>query len=158
MVNTTLPQARITIYCDGLCEPVNPGGYGCWGWLAVDLAGCTLGSDHGCIGKGAGITNNRAEYCAFIYALEYARQQRWRGMSVRSDSQLVINQVAGRWACNAPALQPLCTAARRLVEVTEAMLEWVPREQNAQADLLSRRAYDEARRAFPSMRHAEVHR
>ncbi len=146
------------IYADGLCEPRNPGGYGAWGWIAFDLAGHIVASDHGCIGHGAGITNNRAEYCAFIYALEYAREQGWRGITVRGDSQLVINQILGHWACNAPALQPLCTTARRLVELTQATLEWVPREQNAQADLLSRRAYDEARRAFPSMRHAEVHR
>ncbi len=148
-MTTTSPTTtrRITIYTDGLCEPRNPGGYACWGWVAFDADGRAFVHDWGCLGHGRNTTNNVSEYAALIFALDYAKSQGWRDILVRTDSKLVVEQVTGRWACNAPALQQHCTDARRLVALTRATLEWVPREQNAHADALSRRAYAEARRA-----------
>jgi hypothetical protein len=42
----------IVVYADGLCEPRNPEGYSCWGWLGIDADGKRLawiiheGSEH----------------------------------------------------------------------------------------------------------------
>lgn len=142
---TSTPPAGIVLFFDGLCEPVNPGGYACYGWLAVDTLGRILASGHGCIGRGPGSSNNVAEYRALLEALEHARRQGWRGFTIRGDSLLVVNQVAGSWACRAAHLQPLCREASELAADLDATLEWVPRARNALADALSRQAYDEAR-------------
>lgn len=134
-----------TLHCDGLCEPRNPGGWACWGWLALDAAGQTVASNCGAIGNGAGMTNNLAEYTAAIQALKWASGAGLVGLTLRTDSALVVNQANGDWQCRAAHLWPLLAELRALMAETGARLEWVPREQNSQADALSRRAYALAR-------------
>lgn len=136
-----------TIFCDGLCEPRNPGGYACWAWVAFDDAGTATFYDYGCLGHGAGMTNNRAEYAAVINALRFAAEQAWRDVRVRTDSQLIVRQITGEYACNVPALVPLRDEARTLGKSLGARIKWVPREENEPADALSRKAYQEARNA-----------
>jgi ribonuclease HI len=150
------PDATLTISCDGLCEPRNPGGWACWAWLAIGPNGKRLRDAWGCLGHGAEMSNNRAEYQAVIEALRYTVTRTEllaaRGVSivVRSDSQLVINQVVGSWACRTPHLIPLRAEIERLAEELHAAgiavrFAWIPREQNTEADALTRRAYREAR-------------
>ena len=142
--STGAPSPQIVLYSDGLCEPRNPGGLACWGWLA-EADGQTLTSDYGVIGRGAGMTNNLAEYTAALKALEWAAESGLVGLTLRTDSQLVAYQVTGVWQCRAAHLWPLVADLRALVAVTDARVEWVPREQNAKADELSRQAYAQAR-------------
>ena len=59
------------VYCDGLCEPVNPGGYACWAWVAVE-DDAVRARQSGCIGRGDGMTTNLAEYRALLEALRAA--------------------------------------------------------------------------------------
>jgi ribonuclease HI len=135
----------IRIYCDGACEPRNPGGYACYGWLALGSDGLPLAQRYGCVAHGAGATNNLAEYAAIIMALRHVTTQDWREVELLTDSQLVVEQCHGRWHCRAENLQPLWIEARRLLQVTQARLDWIPRTQNTRADAVSRRAYREAR-------------
>jgi ribonuclease HI len=137
------------IYCDGLCEP-NPGGYATWGFAAVD-AGGTGGSTewvhkaHGLIGYGPGMTNNLAEFTAVLQALMWAYQAGHRSFVLKTDSQLVVNQVLGRWQVKAGHIQPLVERIRNSMQACEVCeLQWVPREQNLLADEQSRIAYREA--------------
>ncbi len=69
-------------------------------------------------------TNNEAEYNALIAGLQdlLARIEH-AGLSansfiveVRGDSQLVLNQVAGRWKVKQPHLAPLVNRARTLLQ------------------------------------------
>ncbi len=137
----------ISIFCDGLCEPKNPGGYACWAFVALTSDGRILANDYGCIGHGPSMTNNVAEYRAVLNALNYAAAQGWHdNLLIRTDSQLVIKQIVGEWACNSAALRPLCRQAQVLGLQLGALFEWIPRTQNAQADALSRRAFVEAQR------------
>jgi ribonuclease HI len=64
----------ISVFCDGLCEPRNPGGWACWAWLALDDSGSLVARDYGCCARG-GATNNVAEYAAVIAALRHALKQ-----------------------------------------------------------------------------------
>ncbi|KLU61427.1 14.7 kDa ribonuclease H-like protein [Peptococcaceae bacterium CEB3] len=90
-------------------------------------------------------TNNEAEYLALIELLKYLRETKARGVWVRGDSQLVVNQVNGSWRVKEPHLWPLCAEANELISETRiANLKWVPREQNRQADRLSNEALNEA--------------
>lgn len=136
----------VVIYFDGACEPRNPGGYGLWAWVALARDGSEVAHDYGSLGRGPDMTNNRAEYAALLEALHYLELHDFRNVVVRGDSQLVVRQVNGEWACNSPHLQPLCRLAQISCEAaTIARLEWVPREKNVRADGYSRQAYNEAR-------------
>lgn len=136
----------VVMYFDGAVEPTNPGGYGCWAFVALDKHGNEVVAEYGDIGRGPEITNNLMEYVALGKALAWLVQHSIRGIVVRGDSQLIINQVKGEWACNSPHLRRHCQDAQRLVEEYEFRLQWIPREKNVRADGYSRIAYQEARR------------
>lgn len=135
-------ETSIIVQCDGLCEPNNPGGYGCYGWVAYDPSGKALAKDSGCVGNGPSMTNNVAEYHAIIRALGWCyKNGHLEGVEVQSDSQLVINQINGLYSCNADKLVLLLQRVRRAQEYVKATYTWIPREQNVEADELSRYAY-----------------
>ena len=88
-------------------------------------------------------TNNVAEYRALIAGLEAARAFPARTVEVRGDSKLVIEQVRGAWKVKQAHLRPLFDAARRLLaDYEQVTLTHVPREHNADADLLVNAALD----------------
>lgn len=134
------------IFADGLCEPKNPGGCGCWGWVAVRPDGSEAATGYGAIGADKDMTNNKAEYTAVWKALRWAIDNGIRGFILRTDSQLVQKQVCGEHACHKPLLADLCEQVRQLLRETGGKIEWIPREANARADALAREAYEEWRR------------
>lgn len=77
-----------------------------------------------------GTTNNEAEYAAIIAALEVARAERVAAPQFRSDSQLCVNQINGRWQVKEERLRPLRERAARLLKEVGGRIEWVPRERN----------------------------
>ena len=150
---------------DGSTEPRNPGGYATGGWVLKINGG--LGGGFGwleasdslffCRGKGA--TNNVAEWSALGYGLRWLLDNKppMTSLIIRGDSQLVIYQLTGEWQCNAPHLIKLRDRCReilaQLAEQTGVAwtAEWVPREQNEEADALSRAAYErETGKIYPT--------
>jgi probable phosphoglycerate mutase len=97
------------------------------------------------IAEGIGVaTNNVAEYTAAIRGLERARELGATQVLLRSDSRLLIEQLAGRWKVKNPTLQLLHHEARSLIKgFEEVRLEHVRRERNVQADALANRGVDE---------------
>ena len=90
-------------------------------------------------------TNNVAEYRAVIAALEAARHYHARTVRIRCDSMLVVRQLQGAWRVKQPHLRPLHEQARALLADYEVVdLAHVPRESNADADLLVNAALDQA--------------
>ena len=141
----------LNVYCDGLCEPVNPGGTATFGFVVL-RDGEQLHQECGVVAKGPGATNNLAEYTAVIRALEWigATDHDGESVAVRSDSQLAVYQLGGAWAVHAPSIQPLWQQVRALVtQLGHVSFAWVPREQNVVADALSREAYKTATGAYP---------
>jgi ribonuclease HI len=61
--------ALIEVWVDGLFEPVNHGGAGCFAYI-IRKGGTKIDSDWGFIGTGPKVTNNVADYIALIRALE----------------------------------------------------------------------------------------
>jgi ribonuclease HI len=89
-------------------------------------------------------TNNVAEYRSVIAGLEAARPFGARVARVRADSLLVVRQLQGAWKIRHPPLRPLYERARQLLAEYEVVdLAHVPREQNADADLLVNAALDQ---------------
>jgi len=97
------------------------------------------------IAEGIGVaTNNVAEYTAAIRGLERARELGATHVLLRSDSRLLIEQLAGRWKVKHPPLQRLHREARSLIkEFEEVRFEHVRRERNVEADALANRGVDE---------------
>jgi ribonuclease HI len=151
--------APVSAYFDGLCEPANPGGYACGGWLiethpAVPAFASprTGGSFYV---RGAGATNNVAEYRAALEVLHTIQDAGYDGHVVlHGDSQLVVKQFNGEWQCRKPELQVLLAELRGMREHFSSLgVVWVPREENAVADEASRAAYQRIAGGTAAMRH-----
>jgi ribonuclease HI len=86
-------------------------------------------------------TNNQAEYQALIAALEKAIAMGARQVDIRLDSELVVNQVQGRYRVKNAALRPLYLKVGELLgQLEDFTISNVPREQNAEADQLANKA------------------
>ncbi len=91
-------------------------------------------------------TNNVAEYCGLLAALEWAKAHGTRILHVRSDSLLLVQQMLGNYKVKNAGLQPLHAKARMLArEVGQVTFEHVRREANTHADRLANAAMDAAR-------------
>lgn len=86
-------------------------------------------------------TNNEAEYMALITLLEEVKRRDIKEAKLYGDSQLVINQVSGKWRINHLHLYDLCEQVLRLIQGMRVTLIWIPREENAYADSLSNQAF-----------------
>jgi ribonuclease HI len=134
------------LYFDGSCEPVNPGGVAAYGWVITrEISGITMqiSQGYGIVAKGKRATNNLAEYAALCFGLsDFWQEETGSSLIVLGDSQLVINQVAGKWKCKAVHLRPWWNLATKTADlIGDVRFEWIPREENYLADNLSRQAY-----------------
>jgi ribonuclease HI len=132
----------IKVWIDGACLPKNPEGTACIGYV-IKKKGKTLTKRYAVIGKGKGMTNNVAEYSALIRALKRIRKLELENekVLVSSDSQLLVNQMQGNYKIKAKLLLPLYEKAKRLSKDIDLTLRWIPREENEEADRLTREAY-----------------
>jgi probable phosphoglycerate mutase len=90
-------------------------------------------------------TNNVAEYYALVAALDYAASHGIRALRVRSDSELLVRQMQGRYKVKSADLKPLHERASKLARQLEYFaIEHVPREMNREADGLANVALDQA--------------
>jgi len=130
-----------------LCEPKNPGGVATFGFT-VDRDGKRVHEDAGLAAKpySEQATNNVAEYTGVLRALEWLVDNgcEKEKVLVRGDSDLVIKQMNGEYKVKSPLLAPLHKEARSLaMKFGSLKFEWVPREENRDADALTNRAYAE---------------
>jgi ribonuclease HI len=89
-------------------------------------------------------TNNQAEYLALIEGLEEAARWKPERLEVYMDSQLVVEQLAGRYRVKNSDLRTLHAKALQLLQgFEETAVQHVPREKNRGADALANRAIDE---------------
>jgi ribonuclease HI len=129
----------VIVACDGAARG-NPGPAGI-GVVIVKLDGEVLAT----IAEGLGeTTNNVAEYTAAIEGLKRAKELGATDVLLRSDSRLLIEQLAGAWKVKNERLKRLHAQARELVRgFPKVKLEHVPRERNKQADTLANEGVDE---------------
>ena len=86
-------------------------------------------------------TYNQAEYSALIFGLQKAQEHRIQQLEVRGDSQLVCEQVSGRWKVRSEGLVPRHRQALELCkQFVEVKIQHIPRSQNSVADFLAREA------------------
>ena len=126
------------VACDGASRG-NPGPAGA-GAQITGPDGSVLAE----VAEGLGeTTNNVAEYTAVIRGLERALELGATDVLLRSDSQLLINQLTGRYRVKTPHLQPLHRRVRELGARFDTIeYEHVRRERNTEADRLANLGVD----------------
>jgi ribonuclease HI len=88
-------------------------------------------------------TNNQAEYRAVIAALEKAISLGVSNVLLKSDSELVVNQLNGRYKVKNTGLRQLYQKVVKLAGTLESFqVSYIPREQNREADALANKALD----------------
>src|SRR3984957_1425759 len=88
-------------------------------------------------------TNNVAEYYALLAALDYAAANGITALRIRSDSELLVRQMQGRYKVKSPELKPLYERAQKVSrQLGYFVIEHVRREQNRDADALANVALD----------------
>jgi len=126
------------MFTDGLAEPRNPG-IGTYAFI-VYRDGELLAQDSGFVGDP--VSNNEAEYEALIRGLKAILSYSTEQVVVMSDSQLLVNQMSGRWKVKKGAYRERSLEAKKLAESFKLLeFMWVPREMNQKADALTRAAY-----------------
>lgn len=138
--NPRRSASTVTAYIDGLSEPTNPG-VGTYGYAIYD-GERKLAEGEGLAGYD--VTNNYAEYTALVEVIRRLKDLKAEGdIVIRSDSQLLVGQMSKGWGVKGGGYLGKLKEARDLLrEFGSITFEWIPREQNGEADLLSRIAYE----------------
>ncbi|MGA9972820.1 MAG: reverse transcriptase-like protein [Candidatus Acidiferrales bacterium] len=90
-------------------------------------------------------TNNVAEYFALLAAFDYATTHNINALRIRSDSELLVRQMQGRYKVKSADLKPLHERATKLARQLQYFaIEHVRRELNRDADALANVALDSA--------------
>jgi ribonuclease HI len=132
----------ITVYFDGLCYPKNPGGVAAYGYL-VSRDGEIVHKGFGAVGEGRGMTNNVAEYEALMAAATWLIDEGIdEKILFKGDSELVIKQMNGQYRVSSATSKKYVPEIRKLLDGRDVSFSWVPREENEEADRLSRMGYD----------------
>ncbi|HUN84783.1 MAG TPA: ribonuclease HI family protein [Terracidiphilus sp.] len=88
-------------------------------------------------------TNNYAEYSALLAVLAWALEHRVKRLRVISDSELMVNQMKGRYKVGSPGLRPMWEEAKRLSARLERFeIRHTLRGGNQEADRLANEAMD----------------
>lgn len=129
---------KIIIYTDG-------GARGNPGPAAIGV----LVGNKGYSEKIGNTTNNIAEYKAVVFALKKAKhllggkKTKETEIEIRSDSELLVNQVNGEYKIKDKNLQPLFIEIWNLKQdFKNVAFEYIPREKNKEADKLVNQALD----------------
>jgi len=95
-------------------------------------------------------TNNVAEYTALLAALGRAQELGADEIQVRTDSELMVKQLDGRYRVRASHLVPYWRQAKTLLAgFPKATVVHVRREQNRAADRLANQAMDTGLSSLP---------
>ena len=84
--------------------------------------------------------NNVAEYMALLEALQCALSLKAKALHVFSDSQVVVRQMRGEYACRSSRLYSLHWTCRKLARALIFSISHVPRADNAEANQLANAA------------------
>jgi len=130
-----------TAWCDGGSRG-NPGPAG-YGAVVQDPHGQTVARLSQFLGRQ---TNNYAEYQGLLAVLDWAIQNGAKRLRVISDSELMVNQMKGRYKVASPTLRPLFEQARNLSKKLEKFeIQHTLRGGNKEADRLANEAMDKGR-------------
>ncbi len=125
----------IELWIDGSCFLVNHLRIASVGFI-IKKGEMTIAKSSKIVGKGKKMTNNIAEYNAFIYALREIkrRQLDTEEILVRSNSRLLVDQIRGSWKAKTAAIFPLYREARQIAINLKLKIKWISKEMNIEAN------------------------
>lgn len=133
---------------DGACKKSNGVTEAGCGWHVDELVNDVWHrfARHAFVPELSGMTCNVAEWLALIDGLVWLSCIRGDefNLHIEGDSKLVIEQLSGNWKCKKPHLQKLNNHAQELLAemkidgMASWSAQWIPREENTYADLLSK--------------------
>jgi probable phosphoglycerate mutase len=127
-----------TAHCDGGSRG-NPGPAG-YGAVVEDSKGQVVARLSAFLGVQ---TNNYAEYAGLLAVLKWAAENGVKRLRVVSDSELMVNQMNGRYKVGSPSLRPLWEEARQMTRRLERFeITHTLRGGNTEADRLANEAMD----------------
>jgi len=135
----------IKAYFDGACEPNRDGGIMAYGGVIYRHEEIIHEISHLYKRQDNIASNNIAEYCGAIAVLRYLLHHHLDDQEtyIFGDSKLVIHQLAGDWQINNGKYTAYASHALMLLNKFRQppYFEWIPKERNTEADLLSRKHY-----------------
>jgi len=137
---------KVVCYFDGCCEPKNPGGAMGTGSI-VKIDGTTVYAEHKFYPANPKNTNNVSEYISLGWVLKYIVDNKLddQEVTIMGDSQVAIKQMIGEYAINSGAYTQYAYKCRDLIASfrRKPILFWIKREQNQEADDLSKKSLEE---------------
>jgi len=95
--------------------------------------------------------NNVAEYVALLEALQHALALKAKVLRVFSDSEVVVRQMTGEYACRSPRLYSLHWTCRKLARSLDFSICHIDRECNGEANQLAHHAVRSRRQMLPAL-------
>jgi ribonuclease HI len=135
MLYNVREMETLVAYIDGGSRG-NPGHSACGVYLpqTEEKLGRYLGDD---------LTNNEAEYCALIAALEIAAARGAKRLRVYTDSQVVTFQIQGKYRVNSETLLPYWAEAKAAIDLFEQFeIIHTKRDGNPHADKIVNEVLD----------------
>lgn len=129
---------KLTVFADGGSRG-NPGPAAA-GAVVQSADGKVLARLKSDLGEG---TNNYAEYAGVYLGIGRALELGVTDLTLKLDSKLVVEQLAGRWRVKDAALQKAhAKCLERLAKVPIWQAQHIPREENSAADALVNEVLD----------------
>ena len=127
-----LNTAEAEVFIDGASDSEDNGGIG----IVLKSNGKNVKNISRSVGKK---TNNEAEYLAMIAGLELALNNNFNEIIIYSDSELLVNQINGKYKVKAKNLRPLFDQVLDVLdEFAKYEVTWIPRDKNGVADDLAK--------------------
>jgi ribonuclease HI len=107
----------------------------------IERPGASIIEEKGYLGD---TTNNIAEYAGIVKALHHAADLGAKAVVLNSDSELLVQQMNGRYKVKNPGILPLFQEACRLAKaIGNVKIRHIYREHNSRADRLCNDALDD---------------
>ena len=158
-------KKKLIVNCDGLCEPVNPAGIACYGFVVKQDKGKVLYADYGLVSSLKPFfpesNSNAAEYGSVIEAMKWLVKKGYIDNNgdyqilIRGDCQVIMRKLNSiNYSSRAAIINPLYDGAVRLRSMFSPdvlTFEWIKRDQNIVADKLAKEGYYWVLRKYPKL-------
>jgi ribonuclease HI len=161
-----MARTKLFVNFDGLCEPANPAGIPCYGFVVKKERVTVSYREHGLVDSIKPFSplanSSAAEYGGAIRAMEWLVQNGYASdntdleIIMRGDSQLIMRKLkSSDYSPRTARISPLYHKAimlRSKFVPDSIKFEWVKRDENREADKLAKEAYYWALRMYPALR------
>jgi ribonuclease HI len=160
-------KKKLFVNFDGLCEPTNPAGIPCYGFVVKNENAKVSYREYGLVNSvkpfSSQANSNTAEYGSAIKAMKWLIENGYANDGVhdyeillRGDCQLIMRKLKSKdYSPRAARMSPMYDIAimlRSKFPTGSIRFEWVKRDENKEADKLAKEAYYYALRKYPKLR------